>query len=242
MTNDAAIATARKKLWTLRLASIPALLLLPLACAGIAVAYADKILEDDFPLGLVMLATAAGIVAMIPLSLWTVFARQNSSFKRGFRVLAGLAAFDLLGPFVTILLCSWIAALSAPMVYDRASVRINSPVPPNVNVSGTWKGSWTDPRMKFTQIITLTLTQQDNQVTGSMIDDELREWRIAGGVVSGDELDLFYDREFAWQPTRGATLRGVITNNSIAGKYYGHERPRRGWASTGTWVAIRADP
>jgi hypothetical protein len=231
--------TSQPKLWILRLASIPALLLLPVACAGVAVTAADQLLGDDFPLGAVMLATAIGIAAIIPLSVWTVFARRSVPLKHGVRVLVGIIAFDFLAFPVSALLCFWAASLTTPTVHERATVRLKSVIPPRVDITGTWQGSWTDPKMKATETITLTVSQTGALVTGTIADERYRDWRIIEGVVSGDELDLFYDLDFPNLRTRGATLRGVIKNNSIKGEYYGHESPARGWASSGTWVASR---
>jgi len=232
--------TSRQKLWTLRIVSIPVLLLLPFACGLVAAAIGERLLGNSYPLGEAMIGMVAGFVAMIVLSPWTVFARQDGGLKRRIRVLTGIAAFEILGLPLVLAISALSDSLLRAKAYDRASLKLDPIVKPTVDVSGTWNGSWTDPRQDFTETITLNLTQSQNSVTGSIVDERGGEWRIIEGVVSGAQLNLFYDRDFPAWPGAGATLRGGITNNSIKGNYYAHERPRRGWASSGPWVVTRA--
>jgi hypothetical protein len=234
------VMTSRQKVWTLRIVSIPVLLLLPFACGLVAAAIGERLLANSYPLGEAMTGMVAGFVAMIVLSPWTVFARQDAGLKKRVRVLIGIGAFEIIGLPLVLAISALSDSLLRAKAYDRASLKLDPIVKPTVDVSGTWNGSWTDPRKEFTETITLNLTQSQNSVTGSIVDERGGEWRIIEGVVSDNQVNLFYDREFPAWPGAGATLRGVITSNSITGNYYGHERPRRGWASSGPWVVTRA--
>src|SRR5262245_3991257 len=200
------VMTPRQKVWVVRAVSIPVLLLLPFACGLLAAAIGERLLGNSYPLGEAMTGMIVGFVAMIVLSPWTVFARQDGGLKSRIRVLVGLGAFEILGLPLVLVISALSDSLLSAQAYDRASLKLAPIVQPTVEVSGSWNGSWTDPRKKFTETITLNLTQSQNSVTGSIVDERGGEWKIIEGVVSGDQLNLFYDRDFPAWPGAGATL------------------------------------
>ena len=221
------------KLWLLRIASIPAAMLIPLTATGLVGVIAQELgFEDVMFYGPMFVAFVISACVAISLSTVTVFASRAAPLAERIKVLRAMAIFDVLA-FLTGQL---IALPSQP--YDRTSLKFEAVHAPAIDVSGTWEGEWTDPRIKVTQAITLTLQQKGNSVAGTIVDDSGTKWGIIEGVVSGDRLNLFYAKEMAWR-SAGATLLGSLKNGQLTGYYYGHERPKRGWASKGPWHATK---
>jgi hypothetical protein len=86
--------TTHQQLWLTRLASIPALLFLPIACtvmAGLIIGWPKG---DNFPTA-VFLGFIIAFIAAFPLARRTVFARSDRLIQAK-RVLLGILAFDVL--------------------------------------------------------------------------------------------------------------------------------------------------
>lgn len=220
-------------IWLLRVASIPAALFIPLTATILVGVTAREFGCQDYLLyALAFVTFVISTCVAISLASVTVFASRRAPLAERSKVLRYMAIFDI-GAF----LASQLIALPS-RAYDRVSLEFDVVRSPTINVSGTWKGEWSDPRKDVKQEITLTLQQQGNSVEGMIIDDTGTKWRIIEGVVSGDSLNLFYDKEFAWR-SAGATLLGSLENGQLSGHYYGHERPKPGWSSKGPWHATK---
>lgn len=217
------------------LASVPALLLLPLVSVAVMNMIQVNLLGNHHPLGSTLLAGVVGIFGAVAGVVWGLVALGEGALKRARRILLGAVAFDVLAIPIVML----IVKIATPQVYDRESLALEKVVAPIGDVSGTWQGEWTDPRKDLTSAITLTLTQSGNSVTGVIQDEKGRRWEILEGVASGTALNLFYDQAFPSLPSSGATLVGEIEGDTISGKYFGHERPLPGWASSGSWAVKR---
>ena len=190
-----------------------------------------SILGNSYPITEILVGGGFGLFIMM--SICVTFLVSSARTRR--IVLCVLVAGDLLA-ILGLFLFNYIVT---PKIYDRESLKIQRVVSPDADLTGTWVGTWTDPRKEFTEMITLTLTQSGNSMSGTIVDEGGTQWRIIEGVVSGSELNLFYDRDFGW-PGAGATLLGSIEGDTISGNYYGHERPRRGSSSSGPWEAVRS--
>ena len=89
--------TERTQLWIMRVASVLALVLLPLACTIMAVLVVGAPKGDNFPTA-AFLGFGLALVASFPIARRTIFARVDR-LGLARRVLLGLVAFDIL-PFV----------------------------------------------------------------------------------------------------------------------------------------------
>ncbi len=221
------------KLWILRLLSIPMVLFFPIVCLLIVVTMADRIWGNEFPLIEVSVTLLFSIGTAIWFSVGTVFASRTDPLNYCYRLLAAITGFNVAAPFLL-----WLFLLPEK-AYPRADLKFDTVVPPIIDVSGTWKGAWTDPRKNYTEAITLTLVQHDNVVTGSIVDEGGTNWLIIEGIVSGNRINLFYDRELAFR-SHGATLLGTLNKGQLTGLYYVHESVKPGWSSKGAWQATRS--
>ncbi len=221
------------KLWLLRIASIPAALFIPLTATALVGVIAQELGFEDLMLyGSMFVAFVISTCVAISLSAVTVFASRAAPLAERGKLLRAMAIFDVLA-----LVTSQLITLPGHP-YERTALKFEAIHVPAIDVSGTWAGEWTDPMKKVTQAITLTLQQEGNNVAGTIADESGTKWRIIEGVVSGDRLNLFYDREMAWR-SAGATLLGSLKDGRLTGFYYGHDRPKRGWAAKGPWHATK---
>lgn len=227
--------TTNAKLWTLRLVSIPVVLLVPVVCLMIVTVVAERVWGNDFPIFETVGALIVSGITALCISIKTVFAPANAPLKEGCNVLAASVAFEVLAPFAL-----WLFLLPGNP-YDREDLQFDVIAPASIDVTGTWEGSWTDPRKDFTEAITLTLLQSGHSVTGAISDAGGTKWLIIEGVVSGDRVNLFYNRQFAFRG-RGATLLGSLKDGHLSGDYYTHESPKFGWSAKGGWQAVRRGP
>lgn len=193
------------------------------------------LLGNSYPLGETMLALVFGTIVAGGLSSVTVFARRGLPSRRAIRILTALVAFDVLAIPGALLVCNLLT--SKP--YERKDLKPALGLPATVDVTGTWRGSWTDPRKKITQSISLKLNQSGNEITGTIVDGEGNRFRIIEGMAGGTEINLFYDRASPAWPSGGATLIGRLEAGRLSGSYYAHQRPRPGGASSGPWHADR---
>ena len=88
--------TEHTKLWIVRVATVPALLLLPLSCGFLATFIVGVPKGDNFPTA-AFLGFCLALVAAFPIARRTIFARVER-LRLARRVLLGLVAFDVL-PF-----------------------------------------------------------------------------------------------------------------------------------------------
>ena len=217
------------------LGGIPVLLLVPWVCMVVVNGILRGLHGDSSPLMETMAAFVVGVVIVVVLSIWILVACGEDALPRAGRILLGVLAFDILAIPITIL----VVKIATPKIYDRKSLALESSVVAAVDLSGIWAGIWTDPRKDFTSKIVMTLTQSGNLVTGSIRDDTGKEWEILEGVVSGVQVNFFYDRVSSTRSGLGATLLGKVEGDSMTGSFFGHESPRPGWASTGPWEVKR---
>jgi hypothetical protein len=224
--------TTTAKLWILRLVSIPAALLFPVVCLLIVTVLAQRVWGNEFPMFETAIALILSGITALCISVKTVFAPRNAPLKQGYNALAATVAFEILAPFAL-----WLFLLPGKP-YDRKDLQFDVMAPVSIDVTGTWDGSWTDPRKNFTEAITLTLLQSGHSVTGAISDAKGMKWLIVEGAVSGDRVNLFYDREFAFR-SRGATLLGTLKDGLLTGDYYAHDSPKFGWSAKGAWQAAR---
>src|SRR5258705_2111302 len=134
------VMTSGQEVQTLRIVSIPVLLLVPCACGLVAAAIGERLVGNSYPLGEAMTGMVAGFVAMIMLSPWTVFARQDGGLKRRIRVLTGIGAFEILGLPLVLAISALSDSLLRAKAYDRASMKLDPIVNPTVDITGTWNG------------------------------------------------------------------------------------------------------
>ena len=119
--------------------------------------------------------------------------------------------------------------------YTRAEVALIARDAPRVDLSGTWKGTWTNPKMSRRETVMLSLEQVGAEVAGTFTTDSGREFRVLEGVVSGDEVDLFYGVGGTEWGHRGGvgTLRGRVDGVTMECTWYAHSRPPRGASRQG---------
>jgi hypothetical protein len=91
--------TAQQQLWLTRIASVPALLFLPIACTGWCGLIIGWPKGDNFPTA-VFLGFIIALVVAFPLARRTLFARLDH-LPQAQRVLLGVLAFEIL-PFVLL--------------------------------------------------------------------------------------------------------------------------------------------
>lgn len=222
------------KLWTLRLLSIPVLLLFPVISAAMTSAVAERFWNNEFPMFELVVIVPLSFLIALGLSTVTVFASRNAILRPRFVLLAAVFGLEILVPAALVLY------LLPSRARDREDVRFQTVEAPTIDVTGAWNGSWTDPLQNVTEGITLQLEQQGNTVSGSIVDAGGTRWQIEEGVVSGDRINLFYDREYAFR-SRGATLVARLQEAQLKGEYYGHDPAKAGWSSKGTWQAVAAE-
>lgn len=221
--------------WKLTLAGISlvvAILALPFSYFGWYVV----ITKDEYPLGAMIFGFILGALLIVLFSSAVVIIWR----ARMWRALFGLS---LLLPMMSF---GWIAYgrmanyLSRP--YEREELVIQEIRPAQVSIAGRWEGSWTNPKGDVTEMITLQLNQNGNTVTGEIITETGRVFSIIDGVVSGYEVNLFYDNgPGEWSLPGGVgSLLGNVGEDGMEGRWYAHERPPPGVSRDGPWNALKA--
>jgi len=232
LTSAAFISAGFWKFRLQRLACIPVLILFPLSCTLSGNILGEDNSGDSFPL-FSMLGFFLGTIASVVIAIVTVFSSQKISARNRAWSLTIAFVFTAAAPVAAQATLSWIAG----PVRSRASVRLEASVPAQVNISGLWMGSWTDPRNDQTATLTLSMEQFGNVVSGTVKDDYSHKWKISDGLVSGDQIDLLLIEHWDLEKA-GITFRGRISNDTIAGEYHRHAQIKGG-ASSGTWIARR---
>jgi hypothetical protein len=231
------------KIWLLRLAGIPITILVPMIGSNLLM-YLCKWLLGDGSLFFVSIPILIVLIwSTFRMAGWTVFASQANLLSHGIRRVGyavGFVAF--------LILAFWVIRLPE-RPYDRATLKFSETKPATVNVSGAWTGTWTDPRARYEEVISLTLAQTGNTVSGTIHSAKERlsgftnerEWDIIEGQISGDRINLYYlRREF--QRDVSATLLGVCKEGEMSGEYFGHVAARTGFSTKGTWQASKTKP
>lgn len=219
----------RSRLVTLRVTSVFPLLLLPVIALLTGIVVPLLLWGKNFPVLEAIAALVLGSMAAAYFSTNTLFIRQNGSVKKGWCTIAFLFGFEI------IILVILLTQIQPAKPYDRNTVKLQTRFHPVIDVTGRWRGQWTDPRKNFHETITLELTQTGNSISGS-IHAGPRVFLIHEGTISGDDIDLYYAPKSEFRDG-WATLQGTLKNGEITGKYYTHSSPKIGWASTGTWNA-----
>lgn len=216
----------------MRLVSLPVLLVFPWVCLGVTVVAAERFWGDRQPILVLPLVLLGSITVALSLSFCTLFASRKSPLKRAWICLAFMLGLELLVPLLL-----WLMSLPE-RAFERGDLKFQSWVAPSIEVTGEWQGSWTDPHQDFRQGITLFLQQDGAVITGEIRDEGGGRWHIIEGQVSGDQVNLFYGKEFAFRD-RGATLLGVFKKGELVGEYFAHGRAKIGWSSRGAWQAVK---
>lgn len=232
------------KSWALRLIGIPITILIPIIGAGIFLDGWKWLTGDAYPL----LASIPAYIAILWATLWmagrTVYASRADLLSHGVRLVGRAAGIE-----VCLMLVFWVIRLPE-QPYDRDTLKFGEIMPATVNVTGTWKGSWTSPRNEYTEDITLTLEQFGNTITGAIHSEKERveglkkeaDWDIIEGQISDNRINLFYKRRFTFRMDITSTLLGVCKQDEITGEYFGHVAAGRGGSSKGTWQVSRTKP
>lgn len=231
------------KIWLLRLAGIPITILVPMIGSNLLM-YLCKWLLGDGSLFFVSIPILLVLIwSTIRMAGWTVFASQANLLSHGIRRVGyavGFVAF--------LILAFWVMRLPE-RPYDRTKLKFSKITPATVNVTGVWKGTWTDPRARYEEVISLTLEQTGNTISGTIHSEKERvpgykrerEWEIIDGQISGDRINLYY-RQGDFRMDIPATLLGVCKQGEMSGEYFGHVAARIGFSTKGTWQVTKTKP
>jgi hypothetical protein len=232
------------KSWILRLIGIPVTILIPMLGAHTFMDGCARLIGDSNLIFVSIPALITILWATFRMADWIVFASRADLLSKGVRRI-GYA----IGIEACLILALWIIQLPE-QPYDREALRFGEIKPATVNVTGTWKGSWTDPRAEYKENITLTLEQTGSTISGTIHGEKERvpgskkegDWDIIEGQVSSDRINLYYKRRFSFRTDATATLLGVCKHDEMSGEYFGHVTARRGGSSKGMWQASRTQP
>jgi len=231
------------KIWLLRLAGIPITILVPILAATI-IMYLWKWLTGG---GEPFLASIPILVVIIWSTIrvagWTVFASRAILLSHGIRRVSYVAGIE-----ACMILAFWVIRLPE-RPYNRETLKFSEIKPATVNVTGTWTGTWKDPRAGYEEVISLTLAQMGNTISGTIHSaketmaglKKEREWDIIEGHISGDRINLYYMRS-EFRRDVSATLLGVCKVSEMSGEYFGHVAARTGGSSKGIWQASKTKP
>ncbi|WP_395750334.1 hypothetical protein [Prosthecobacter sp.] len=231
------------KIWLLRLAGIPITILVPMIGSDLLMYLCNWLLGYGSLLFVSLPMLVVAIWSMSRVAGWTVFASRADLLSHGIRRVA-----YALGFVACLILASWGIRLPE-RPYDRATLKFSKTKPATVNVSGTWTGKWTDPRAGYEEVISLTLEQTGNAISGTIHSaketmaglKKERVWGVIEGQVSGDRINLCYGRS-EFQKYISGTLLGVCNEGKMSGEYFGHVAARTGGSSKGTWQASKTTP
>ncbi|MCF7787069.1 MAG: hypothetical protein K9N47_13165 [Prosthecobacter sp.] len=231
------------KIWLLRLAGIPITILVPMIGSNLLM-YLCKWLLGDGSLFFVSIPILVVLIwSTLRMAGRTVFASRENLLSHGIRRLGYAAGF-----MAFLILAFWgIRIPERP--YDRATLEFSETTPATVNVSGTWTGTWTDPRAGYEELISLTLDQTGNTISGTIHSEKERmpgvkkerEWDIIDGQISGDRINLYY-RRGDFRMDIPATLLGLCKQGEMSGEYFGHVAARTGFSTKGTWHVTKTKP
>lgn len=231
------------KIWLLRLAGIPITIFAPILAARIILYLWKSWTGGGEPFFASIPILVVIIWLMFRVAGWTVFASRANLLSHGIRRISYVA-----GAEAFLILAFWVIRLPE-QPYERATLKFVELKPATVNVTGTWKGTWTDPRAGYEEVISLTLEQTGNTISGIIHSAKEtmaglkreREWEIIEGQISGDRINFYYGRSEFRRDVSG-TLLGVCKEGEMSGEYFGHVAARTGGSSKGTWQASKINP
>jgi len=142
---------------------------------------------------------------------------------------------------VAVLLLGGCVRYPEQPAYGRGEFEFKDLRPPAADVSGVWHGAWVDPLRKKSEDVTFELRQKGNTVKGAAEFRDFADTRAdVSGKISDDAVSLLVT------PLGGpyslplrSTWVGTVSNQTLAGTWYLHGRPRPGFASSGPWSAER---
>ena len=231
------------KIWLLRLAGIPITIIVPGLVANLLMYLCEWLLGYGSLFFVSIPILVVIIWATYRVAGWTVFASRANLLSHGIHRVGyavGFVAF--------LILAFWVIQLPE-RPYDRAALKFSETKPATVNVSGTWVGTWTDPRAGYEEVISLILEQTGNTISGTIHSEKERvpgykgerEWIIIEGQISGDRINLYY-RRGDFRMDIPATLLGVCKQGEMSGEYFGHVAARTGFSTKGTWHVTKTKP
>lgn len=231
------------KIWLLRLAGIPLTILVPMIGAKLLMDLCNWLLGDGSLFFVSIPILGVLIWSVIRVAGWAVFASRVDLLSHGIRRVSYVAGID-----VCLIFALWVIHLPEEP-YERASLKFSEVTPATVNVTGVWKGTWTDPRAGYEEVISLTLEQTGNAISGTIHSaketmagfKKEREWGIIEGQISGDRINLYYGRSEFRRDISG-TLLGVCKEGEMSGEYFGHVAARTGGSSKGAWHVTKTKP
>ena len=201
----------------------------------ITIIWAVLLSHDSFPLTEACIGAVVGIGLFVWANSICVILWQHEKWQKMKVALFCFLLFDL-----GWLPVRWYQNYST-RPHPREELAFQEVRPPKSNISGIWKGSWTNPKSSLTESITLDLTQNKNLIEGFITTSKSSHFIITDGVISGEEINLFYDHSF-----RGAagsegtgTLLGKVTSQQISGKWYANNRTPRGSSRDGPWTVSK---
>ena len=123
--------------------------------------------------------------------------------------------------------------------YQRQDFAFKELSPPTENLTGRWRGTWTDPARRTDEDFVLDLKQNGNALRGKVefMDRDFTRAAVTG-QVSGAQVSLFcapYDRALP-----KTSWVGTARDGALAGTWYQHGPVLHGDASTGPWMARAA--